>query len=565
MKKAFFLALPIAFLLLTGCEKQHLNFGDTVIEQSLLRVYPTIYQNVDSAELYLHHAEPFVKEASELYRNKYLLAAYQIRNNHWEPLKYTDTLQTLVEYILENGSENEKMRACYLAGRCFEREDDNVTSLDWMYKAWEIVKANKKGKDFDYTIASYIGSKIGYLLASEYACLLAKSYFIENTSNAVTRFDSIFAFNDVSRAHFLVEEFDSAKYYADAAFKLIKELPYNANYFDVILWNDIDLFQTCNDWDAVAQRIPYVTNNKDTSYPDYHGILLANWFLHNKEYDKAYNILKEIHPQNDVKTTYHLQKCYFNLFSAQQKTDSALKYAQLCIAYEDSLLKHSDLSQGHVVDNLYNVKNAQQKENEALKAKIRATNIAIITVSLLFLLTFVAIYLRKKYKQRTIKLENDIKKSEERNNIVVKTLDSVKKSNQSLVEKLQEKEDKDKEEFPRHLYRKFLQEMKEKAQKNTSVTVKEEKYLHEICNYLYPDWENKLEELIPNVNKKHKDVCMLTLLGFNARIITALMGNSKQNILYSRKYLNKRLGNIESGNQKTLEYVLEGIFGPIKK
>ena len=170
MKKAFFLALPIAFLLLTGCEKQHLNFGDTVIEQSLLRVYPTIYQNVDSAELYLHHAEPFVKEASELYRNKYLLAAYQVRNNRWEPLQFTDTLQNLVEYILENGDNNEKMRACYLAGRCFERQGDILTALEWFQKGWDLAQQEKE-YGFDYSIYSYIGSKIGFILMQEGACL----------------------------------------------------------------------------------------------------------------------------------------------------------------------------------------------------------------------------------------------------------------------------------------------------------------------------------------------------------------------------------------------------------
>ena len=79
MKTRHSLILCLILLCFTKCTRHSSNINDEIIEHALQKVYPTIYENVDSADMYLHSAAPFVNEASELYRNKYLLAEYQVK------------------------------------------------------------------------------------------------------------------------------------------------------------------------------------------------------------------------------------------------------------------------------------------------------------------------------------------------------------------------------------------------------------------------------------------------------------------------------------------------------
>lgn len=454
------------------------------------------------------------------------------------------------------------MRACYLAGRCFYRAGDRLSSLEWMQKGWNISKEYKKEKDFDFSIAFYIGEKIGYTLQEEYACLLAKDYLLENASNASTPIDSIYAFNGISYAYYIIEEYDSAKHYADKAFSLIKSVPYNPNFMKKVFWGEIDVFEACREWEKVAERIPYIENQKE--YTPYQTMLFAQWYLYKKDYLNVEELLQNVHTKDDERAYYNILKCYFNLYNEQEKTDSAIKYAKLCMQYEDTVLKHSDLSQGHVVDNLYNVKNAQQKENEALKAKIKAIWVANATVFILIAITIFTLYLRKQYKKRTQKLENDLLRKDEQNEIVVKTLNTVKKNNQDLFNRIKKLEGEQQTINLEHEYKRVLEILKQKVSDEDTITDEEERMLSDICNHFYPNWEYRLEQMIPNITWKHKRVCMLALLGFTTKMINNITGNRKQDTLYSRKFLNKNLASIDSGSQKALESILESIFGPLQ-
>ena len=563
MKKTKIAFLFLISSLFVCCSKRIQNNSDKVIEKVLLKVYPVIYENVDSADSCLHEAQPFLKDATEHYRNRYLLAAYQVRNNRWEPLQFTDTLNNLVEYVMENGDTNEKMRACYLTGRCFERSGDYLTALEWMQQGWEIAKNERGKKDFDYSIASYIGSKIGFLLTSEHACMLAKDYFMENAANAVTRYDSVFALNDISRAYYITEQYDSARHYAEKAYEIMNTMPYDPNYFDIVLWNQIELFEECGDWEQVAERMAYVERHPDFSYPNFHKVLLARWYLHRKDHEKAENILRKTDTHVNAKNTFSILKAYVGLFAAQEQKDSAMKYAQLCIEYQDTVLKHSDLSQGHAVDRLYHINIARQKENEALKAKIRATWIAITTVFALMLLTFALLYLRKKYRQKAAALKDALKNKENDNVRIRKELKNANVKYQQLVyESIQNNIRAGHPNMSEEVHDR-LRLIKKGCAEGTVVNKENYAFLREFCDTYYPNWEKTIQSIYPKISVFHLQVCMLTLLGFNLKMTANALDNQKQNISYSYKMLNKHIGNVDSSKCSELIHTLENICGPI--
>ena len=562
--KKYILFHFVIISLFIGCKNHTHNESDRAIENALQKVYPIIYENVDSAEIYLQSAAPFVNEASELYRNKYLLAAYQVRNNRWEPLQFTDTLQNLVEYILENGDNNEKMRACYLAGRCFERGGDYLTALEWMQKAWDIVKENKSNSEFDYSIATYIGSKMGFLLKEENACMLAKDYFIENASNSITLFDTLFACNDICFAYFIIEEYDSAKYYANKAFEILQRLPYEPNYMNGIIWTGIEIYEECNEWNEVEKRIPYIIDDSNNYHRNFNLYLLSKWFLHKKNYEKAESLLRQSQLNENPRTSFNILKCYFYLYNEQENKDSALKYAKLCIEYQDTVIKHSDLSQGYVVDRLYNINLSQQKENEALKAKIKAIWVAIVTVISLIFVTMLLIFVRRKYRKITQILKKENLKKDENVAFLKKNMKMMTKNHQNLIDKTKDLMKKEQQRTLPYDYKSVLEQIKLKSLNTNNIEKEDKEKVKEICNHLYPDWESKLETLIPNVSVHHKTVCMLTLLGFNTKMMQNYTQNNKHSLSYSRKYLNEKLSRENNSKEEFLKNTLESIFGPLQ-
>ena len=123
------------------------------------------------------------------------------------------------------------MRLYYIIGSQYERRKNTMEALTWLRKGWELAQ-NEKEQGFDYSIYSYIGSLIGWILMEEGSSLLAKDYIIESSRYIDKRNDSIMGLSLISMAYNFIEEYDSARLYANRTFEAIKKDSTNAFYID---------------------------------------------------------------------------------------------------------------------------------------------------------------------------------------------------------------------------------------------------------------------------------------------------------------------------------------------
>ena len=75
--KKIYLLLITAFFLINACEQKE-NHYDKEIADNLNDVSRCLYINVDSAERILHQSDSLLSNATELGRNRYLLASYHV-------------------------------------------------------------------------------------------------------------------------------------------------------------------------------------------------------------------------------------------------------------------------------------------------------------------------------------------------------------------------------------------------------------------------------------------------------------------------------------------------------
>ncbi len=560
--KKIYLLLITAFFLINACEQKE-NHYDKEIADNLNDVYRCLYINVDSAERILHQSDSLLSNATELGRNRYLLASYHVRNNKWEPLQLTDTLQKLHSFIEQHGTQSEKMRMYYLVGRCFERQGDILTALEWFQKGWDLAQQEKE-YGFDYSIYSYIGSKIGFILMQEGACLLAKDYIIKSIQYVNLQSDSITAYCDKANAFFIIEKYDSAKHYADYFLELIKNQTIEESYFKPALWSVMSIYEELDDWKGAEMCIKYISPSINDCSSLFSIYLYANWLIHCGDLTEANKVLNNTSKEGTTKHRYEYTKSLFRLYHEKNNIDSIVRYANMCIQYEDSLLKETDYSQGHIVDRLYNLKKAQQKENEALKAKIKAIWMAIVTVISLIFVTMLLIFVRRKYRKITQILKKENLKKDENVAFLKKNMKMMTKNHQNLIDKTNDLMKKEQQRTLPYDYKSVLEQIKLKSLNTNNIEKEDKEKVKEICDHLYPDWESKLETLIPNVSVHHKTVCMLTLLGFNTKMMQNYTQNNKHSISYSRKYLNEKLSRENNSKEEFLKNTLESIFGPLQ-
>ena len=138
------------------------------------------------------------------------------------------------------------------------------------------------------------------------------------------------------------------------------------------------------------------------------------------------------------------------------------------------------------------------------------------------------------------------------------------KNHQNLIDKTKDLMKKEQQRTLPYDYKSVLEQIKLKSLNTNNIEKEDKEKVKEICDHLYPDWERKLETLIPNVSVQHKTVFMLTLLGFNTKMMQNYTQNNKHSISYSRKYLNEKLSRENNSKEEFLKNTLENIFGPLQ-
>ena len=549
MIKKFFLKATFVLLLASlsySCVDTKRNESDINVEKAVSETYRYVYTNMDSALYCLHRADKSLLSASEYGRNRYMLAHYHVRNNMWENFDYNDTLKYLVDYFEKEGSRNEQMRLYYIIGSQYERRKNTMEALTWLRKGWELAQ-NEKEQGFDYSIYSYIGSLIGWILMEEGSSLLAKDYIIESSRYIDKRNDSIMGLSLISMAYNLIEEYDSARLYANRTFEAIKKDSTNAFYIDRLV-PQIEMYIDLKDWESVKERMPYVLKRLHEPREQLETALLAEWYIHERNFRTADSLLRIIPPTADKNTIFYKYRSFVRLFSDVHQYDSAFYYAKLCIQYEDSILKQKDFSQAHVIDQLYNLQIAQEKENKAIREKYRMLYISVL-VSILLLITLLSLYLLwKKYKSKTLELERIYLQ-------VMKRAEDIKNENERLKSVINNADRKEEESEKRRILAK-IDAFKKKLKANKTISNAEKEELIELCMILYPNFDEKINAVCPNIRVRHKTIGILTLLDFKPYMISNLMDIEPQLISYSNKFLSTKIVGKEYYSTNQLKDIL---------
>ena len=556
VKTKIFKALCVFFIytIIQSCTESVNKHSDLMIENAVSNAYNYVYTDLDSAEICLKEANSFIETATEKGEYKYLLAKYHIFNNRWGKIEFNDSMQSLVTYLEKDGNDNEKMRIYYIIGSQYERAGENMKALEWLRKGWEIAKKEKKA-DFDYSISSYIGFKIGWILMNEGSSLLAKDYIMKSSQHIGMRKDSVIGLSVVSMAYYFIEEYDSARIYADRVFDIIKANGNNKYYTDRII-PQIEMYVYLNEWDKVEERMPYVLERLKNYRDDLELTFLAEWYIHLGLFHEADSVLRKVNPNSNVRTTYYTYKSYSHLFSKQHINDSALHYALLCIQYEDSILKKNDYSQAHVIDQLYNLEMAHEKENTAIKAKYRILWMCVI-VSILLIVSLVISYrIHQYYKEKNQHLNRLYETA-------LKKVD-VFKHNYEVLHRIINNSTKEPNLINASEINTFIEELKKKSEVGKNITTEEQERIVDICTYLYPNLDEKLNEIYSKFSAKHKLICMLTLLNFKPSMIKNILNISSQSITYANKFVSYKITGKAIGSSSMLRAVLSDFINKVE-
>lgn len=264
-----------------------------------------------------------------------LLTSMALDKNYIDTTEF-DVLQPAIDYYLEHGTPDERLRTYYYQGRIYNNREEDDSAMSCFLRAAEL-----KGEVTDTLTLAHTLVAQGTLCVNQYM----PNGFVQNNIQAAHLYEAIgkdvFAIKSYTKAinGYLIEEKRS---FVDSLLNICvlraQKIPNGEDY----------LFPT-----LLSYVIEYGTHEELKNFLDEHcdkkldfddGIDFARGYLKIGEYDKAMNRVLDIRPTSSVMDSLKYNLVKINILEKQGKYEQAFKelmvYAEMVDRQMNSIFLH---------------------------------------------------------------------------------------------------------------------------------------------------------------------------------------------------------------------------------
>ena len=510
-------------------------------------------------------------------RMRQQLSDLQARNQADSLLTDDSLALCLCDYFDNHGTPNEQMLAHYLLARTYTDMGEAPQALDEFHRAVEC--SDTTASDCDYTLLSKIHGQtanlfLEQLMPHEMLAELRKAH-----QNAKIANDTLVRICCIEWQHFaygLLHQYENAITALDSAYHQYMQYGYDVNAANcasaifIYLVTIKDNASAKQYMDIFERNSSRYSNGKVVQGAEIYYFYKGSYYLNVGKTDSAeYYFRKEIAA---AQTTEHLESAYKGLYTLYNKVgekDSIAKYANLCYIKSEQQFNETSTEKLRHMQALYNYtrnqKIAQKKTLEAFRSQQQLI-VTIIVFVFVCILIFIYIYIQKHRKKLEIEhLETEynykINMLEQAKYDLVQIkqqeFDLLLKQKQDEIKKWQHEIDKTQklmspqitidpqmaqtEIFQRLQY--LIVHPSEKMKKG------EWKNLDQMINEYLPNFKPKIYSLY-HLSEDDYHICLLIRLNFSLSEIGILAIKTPQELYKRRKFMMRKLFNIDEKPEK---------------
>lgn len=523
--KHFHLLLLLIFCCLQSCHKQ------TPIPAELRYIDSTMNNNPQEALLALDSLEHKYNNAPERVRMKHTLLKVKAGDKAYILQTSDSTMRKLVEYYDKHGSRNERMEAYYYLGCAYRDLHDSPKTIKNYHTAIDLADTTQSPFDW-YTYATIKGQLAGLY---ERQFNYEKAIELQKCAVQIRKekgLDSLYA---MCRLGSMYENADSV---AQADFCYGKIL-------SLILKNGVSK----NDLKFLGTLLGFYARNHLNKQIEQcrsmiHTFSIENWPVNTcsnmgdyyeqiGKNDSAlfyYTYADKLYGPDLYRRKSSLKNLYrFHLKIGNER--EAMHYAQLYIAYSDSVEKDRATEQTAQADNMYqywkNEEEQMAQERATLKNRmIIAYCLAGFFVAVLATITIVYFYKRRLKRisaqysylqQEKNELQNEVNNSHQQMNALITRQEKERNQQSQITISLSE----------------IVHTFKLKANKSAKVTDnKLWKTLFNTVESNFPGFKNSLLKTYGEIDIKYLKFIYLRKVGFNKSTAATLLGTKRSTVNY---------------------------------
>lgn len=467
-------------------------------------------------------------------RMKWALLRTKAQDKSYVPLGEDSLMRDVLEFFVENGSEEEKLEAYYYTAGVFRDQHNMAQALRWYKKALDFGYDNIE--KVDTGIVSGIGSNLAYIymwqmnFRSALNCLkdnykltlpLSPKNHYRDTHELAIGYKTMFQCHPEQVAYK-----DSAYYLYTENLRLYQEgvIPLNLETIS----NSLGFYAEYNFEDEARSCLELLRRFPEADYPPTALVNMGYYYRKRGDTDSTlyYWKLALQHSPSALfrgDATYYLTRTHYEL----GQRDSALYYAMQYLDARDTIEMQLMREQTLTANNEYNY-NREQEMEERLKrqnAEQWMWLLGIISASLSILLIIIYALFRK-YK--SVVAANDWLRLEN---------ESTKERTRHTTQVAQEKRKKLSVDISNivAIFRNFAHEELEPDEEVW------EELLTSVQNY-YPNFQERITTLYPNATTKDIKTLYLLKAGLKKTDIANILGMVRSGVSNRIKHIEQKLG-----------------------
>lgn len=462
---------------------------------------------------------------------KYTLLKVKAGDKAYIPQTSDNTMRKLVKYYDKHGSRNERMEAYYYLGCAYRDLHDSPKTVKNYRTAVDL--ADTTDPHFDWKLYSTINGQLVGLYERQYKyneAIAIQKRVIEIETNK--DLEPLYA---ISYLGILYDNMDSVKLAAfcyDSGLSIIqkkdvteKDLQYLGTYLGFYLHNS---------YRQQAERCINMINkfplekwpvNTSCSMGDYYEQIGKN--------DSAlfyYTYADKLYGPDLYRRKSSLKNLYrFHLKTGNER--EAMRYAQLYIAYSDSVEKDRATEQTVQADNMYQYWKNEEEQMAQERAALKNRMIIAYCLAGLFVAVLATIAVVYFYKRRLKRISAQYSYLQEEKNELQNEVNNSHQQMNALITR-QEKERNQQSQITISLSE-IVQTFKLKANKSAKVTDnKLWKTLFNTVESNFPGFKNSLLKTYGEIDIKYLKFIYLIKVGFNKSTAATLLGTKRSTVNY---------------------------------